>query len=56
MTEEHYHRLRLRMVEEQLPQRGIRDARVLDAHGPVGCRVRGETLRQASLWRDIVCL
>jgi hypothetical protein len=30
MTEEHYRRLRLRMVEEQLRQRGIREARVLD--------------------------
>jgi protein-L-isoaspartate(D-aspartate) O-methyltransferase len=31
MTEEHYHRLRLKMVAEQLQRRGIRDARVLAA-------------------------
>src|SRR6266508_4298288 len=31
MTEEHYRKLRLRMVEEQLQRRGIRNARVLDA-------------------------
>jgi protein-L-isoaspartate(D-aspartate) O-methyltransferase len=31
MTEEHYRTLRLKMVEEQLQQRKIRDVRVLDA-------------------------
>jgi protein-L-isoaspartate(D-aspartate) O-methyltransferase len=31
MTEEYYRRLRLKMVEEQLRQRGICDTRVLDA-------------------------
>ncbi len=31
MTEEYYRRLRLKMVEEQLQQRGICDKRVLDA-------------------------